>query len=170
MAFVRPVLRAALDRTGDPAAALERTNRILVEERPTGLMVTVVCGVLDLDTGTFRFANAGHEPPLVIRAGASRPTWVDASGSIVGAFRALRLSETSLELGPGDGLVLYTDGVTDAAAADGERFGAERFAELIRVTCPTGAARAVETIMGSVAAWEGDVPADDLALLVIRRA
>ena len=170
MAFVRPVLRAALDRTGDPVLALERTNRILVEERPTGLMVTVLCGILDLDSGELRLANAGHEPPLVIRAGASHPTWVDAPGTIVGAFRALHLAERSLTLGPGDGLVLYTDGVTDAAAPSGERFGTERFAELIRSTCPIGAGPAVETIMGAVAAWEGDVPADDLALLVIRRS
>lgn len=170
MAFVRPVLRAALDRTGNPVQALERTNRILVEERPTGLMVTVLCGILDLDTGEFRFANAGHEPPLVIRAGARHPTWVEASGSIIGAFRSPRLAETSLTLQGGDGLVLYTDGVTDAAAPDGERFGADRFAELIRVTCPTGAGPAVATIMGAVSEWEGDVPADDLALLVIRRS
>jgi sigma-B regulation protein RsbU (phosphoserine phosphatase) len=170
MAFVRPVLRAALDRTGDPVLALERTNRILVEERPTGLMVTVLCGILDLDTGDFRFANGGHEPPLVIRAGAKHPTWVEASGSIIGAFRSPRLTESSLTLRAGDGLVLYTDGVTDAAAPDGERFGADRFTELIRVTCPIGAGPAVETIMAAVGAWEGDVPADDLALLVIRRA
>jgi sigma-B regulation protein RsbU (phosphoserine phosphatase) len=170
MAFVRPVMRTALDRSGDPVAALERMNKILVEERPTGLLVTILCGVLDLDSGLFSFANAGHEPPLVIRAGARHPTWVDAAGSVIGAFRNPNLVASSLTLEAGDGLVLYTDGVTDAAAPGGERFGADRFEELIRVTCPLGATAAVDAIMGAVGAWEGDIPADDLALLVVRRA
>jgi sigma-B regulation protein RsbU (phosphoserine phosphatase) len=181
MAFVRPVIRAALDRTADPAMALERTNRILVEERPTGLLVTVLCGILELDTGIFRFANAGHEPPLIVRAGgaelrsgsgAAPPTaaWATTAGPLLGAFRTLGLAESAVTLDPGDALVLYTDGVTDAATADGERFGDERFATLVREHCLESASDAVETVMGAVAAWEGPEPADDLALLVIRRA
>jgi sigma-B regulation protein RsbU (phosphoserine phosphatase) len=180
MAFVRPVIRAALDRTGDPAMALERTNRILVEERPTGLLVTVLCGILELDTGIFRFANAGHEPPLIVRAGgvelrsgsgAAPPTaaWATTAGPLLGAQDA-RLAESAVTLDPGDVLVLYTDGVTDAAARDGERFGEDRFAAIVRDQCLVSAAHAVETVMGAVGDWEGPEPADDLALLVIRRA
>jgi sigma-B regulation protein RsbU (phosphoserine phosphatase) len=171
MAFVRPVMRTALDRTGDPVAALERTNKILVEERPTGLLVTILCGVLDLDTGVFRFANAGHEWPLLVRrlTAGSDPSWVTAGGPLLGAFRSLDLVESSIELGVGDALILYTDGVTDAAHPGGERFGADRFAELVAAQCAISASAVVETVMTAVTAWEGPEPADDLALLVLRR-
>src|SRR6185436_7088744 len=86
MAFVRPVIRSALDRSGDPVAALERTNQILVEERRTGLFVTVLGGVLELDTGVFTFANAGHEPPLLASPGDAGPVWVEGGGPLVGLF------------------------------------------------------------------------------------
>jgi phosphoserine phosphatase RsbU/P len=171
MAFVRPVVRAALDRTSDPVVALDRTNRILVEERPTGLMVTVLCGILDVDSGQFRFANAGHEPPLVVRAGGRDVQVLDTAGPLVGAFRSLGLSESSVGLERGDSLVLYTDGVTDAATPSGERFGSERFETLVREHCAISASSVVETVMTAVSAWgDGAEPADDLALLVLRRA
>jgi phosphoserine phosphatase RsbU/P len=194
MAFVRPVVRAAVDHSGDPVEALERTNRILVEERPTGLLVTVLCGILDLDTGEFRFANGGHEPPLLVRAAPAagpaaapggdeasqaagdagpareRASWVTTSGPLLGAFRSLGLVHGSVTLDPGDSLVLYTDGVTDARRPAGERFGPERFATLVADQCAVSASAVVQGVMRAVAEWEGPESADDLALLVLRRA
>jgi phosphoserine phosphatase RsbU/P len=169
MAFVRPVVRAALDRTGDPVLALDRTNRILVEERPTGLLVTVLCGVLDLDSGVFTFANAGHEPPIHAAASGGH-RWVEPAGPLLGAFRRLGLERGEVRLEPGDVLVLYTDGITDAARADGERFGTERFSELVERHCRVSAVSVVEAVVAAVAAFEGPEPADDIALLVLRRA
>jgi phosphoserine phosphatase RsbU/P len=171
MAFIRPVMRAAMDHTGEPVDTLERTNRILVEERPTGLLVTALCGVLDLETGELRFANAGHEPPLVARA--ATPGAVEElplAGPLLGAFRSLALETCTVRLDPGDALVLYTDGVTDAADAAGERFGADRFRALVGEHCAVSAGSVVQTVMTAVAAWEGAEPADDLALLVVRRS
>ena len=80
MAFVRPLLHAAIDHTTGPADALERTNRILVEERRSSLFITALAGRLDLRTGHLRLANAGHEPPLIIRADGSPPTWLEGAG------------------------------------------------------------------------------------------
>ena len=117
MAFLRPVIRSALDHTGDPVEALERTNSILVDERRTGLFVTVICGVLDLDTASFTFANAGHEMPLLAPAGGVEPRWVPGGGPLVGVFGRLDLAPRAVEIRPGERLVLYTDGLTDAAGA-----------------------------------------------------
>jgi sigma-B regulation protein RsbU (phosphoserine phosphatase) len=75
-----------------------------------------------------------------------------------------------VRLAEGDVLVLYTDGITDAARADGERFGAERFATLVDRHCRVSAASVVEAVVAEVAAFEGPEPADDIALLVLRRA
>ena len=169
MAFIRPVVRSAMDHTGDPVAALERVNRILVEERPTGLLVTVLCAVLDLDTGDLVYANAGHELPLVIRADGALEE-LAAAGPLLGAFRSLDLERGTARLEAADTLVLYTDGVTDAARPGGERFGIDRFRGLVREHCAVSAGAVVRTVMDAVATWEGDEPADDLALLVVRRS
>jgi sigma-B regulation protein RsbU (phosphoserine phosphatase) len=171
MAFVRPVLRSALDRTGDPALALERTNRILVEERRTGLFVTVLCGVLELDTGVFTFANAGHEMPLLASPTGAEPRWVEGGGPLIGLFDRLGLTVERLEIRPGERLVLFTDGITDAAAPSGERFGQERLLRAIAASCPTGdAVDTCRAVIQGVLAFQADaLPADDLALLVLRR-
>lgn len=172
MAFVRAVMRSALDRSGDPVAALELVNHILVDERRTGMFVTVLCGVLDLDTGVFTFANAGHEMPLLARPDGSEPLWVQGSGPLVGVFGKLDLTAQRVEIRPGERIILYTDGITDAVAPDGSRFGDARLFKTISDSCVDDGT-AVDTcraVVQSVLAFQGSaLPADDLALLVFRR-
>lgn len=171
MAFLRPVLRAAVDRTGDPVEALERTNSILVDERRTGLFVTVLCGILDLDTGVFTFANGGHETPLLGRPDGSQPSWVQGGGPLLGVFGRLDLAAERVEIKPGERLVLYTDGITDAQSPDGSRFGDARLVAAVAGTSRTGTAMdTCRAVIQSVLAFQGTAsPADDLAFLVFRR-
>jgi phosphoserine phosphatase RsbU/P len=170
MAFLRPVIRSALDHTGDPVEALERTNAILVNERRTGLFVTVICGVLDLDTGVFTFANAGHETPLLAPPTGQAPRWIEGCGPLVGVFGRLNLSAEHVEIRPGDRLVLFTDGLTDAQSPGGDRFGLTRLRDTIERSCVGGATDTADLVVGSVLAFQADAdPADDLALLVLRR-
>jgi len=170
MAFVRPVIRAAIDRTGDPVEALERTNRILVGERRTGLFVTVLCGVLDLQSGELVLANAGHEQPILLAADGSGPIGVGESGPLVGAFGRLDLRPTTVSLALGDRLLLYTDGVTDAASAAGERFGDERLLDVLANAGPGSAEALVRLVADEIAAFSGGAePADDVAMLVVER-
>ncbi|HEY8239374.1 MAG TPA: PP2C family protein-serine/threonine phosphatase [Candidatus Limnocylindrales bacterium] len=169
MAFVRPVMRSALDRTADPIRALELTNHILVDERRTGLFVTVLAGVLDLDTGVFNFANAGHEMPLIASL-AGEPRWVPGGGPLLGVFGRLDLAPLSVEIRAGDRLVLYTDGITDAKGRTGGRFGDERLRTAIHDSCDRHADDTCGSVIDRVLAFQGDAePADDLALLVLRR-
>jgi len=170
MAFVRPIMRTALDRSGDPVEALERTNRILVEERPTGLFVTVLAGTLDLDTGQFVFANAGHEPPLLVPGGTADPRWIDAHGTLIGAFRDPALERSSVTIAPGDRLLLYTDGITDATSPRGERYGDGHFRDAAVGQPDATAGATVQGVIDGVLTFQGEAdPADDLALLVLRR-
>ena len=172
MAFVRAVMRSALDRSGDPVGALELTNQILVDERRTGMFVTVLCGVLNLDTGTFIFANAGHERPLIARPDGTEPRWLEGSGPLIGVFGRLDVVAQRAEVRPGERLILYTDGITDAAAPGGERLGDERLFRTIAESCLDDGT-AVDTcraVIQAVLKFQGDAdPADDLALLVLRR-
>lgn len=170
MAFVRPVMRSALDRSGDPVRALELTNHILVDERRTGLFVTILAGVLDLDTGIFTFANAGHEMPLLVPGDGSAPRWIAGGGPLVGVFGRLDLTAESVEIRPGDRLLLYTDGITDAGSPAGERFGIPRFEQLAAGSHGGPAEDTCRAIIQSVLRFQGDADqADDLALLVVRR-
>ncbi len=170
MAFVRPVLRSALDRSADPVRALELTNQILVDERRTGLFVTILAGVLHLDTGVFTFANAGHEMPLLVPGDGSAPRWIVGGGPLVGVFGRLDLAPVVLEIRPGDRLVLYTDGITDAASPAGERFGIPRFERLAGESYRGSAIDTCAAVIRPVLRFQGDAnPADDLALLVLRR-
>lgn len=170
MAFVRPVMRAALDRSADPVDALERTNHILVDERRTGLFVTVLAGVVDLDTGVFTFANAGHELPILAAPPPDEPRWIPGGGPLLGVFGHLDLVPQSVEIRPGDRLVLYTDGITDAASPEGLRFGDERLLHTIHESCAGPAWTTCRAVIQSVLAFQGEAhPADDLALLVLRR-
>jgi len=170
MAFIRPVVRAAMDHTGDPVLALERTNRILVEERPTGLLVTVFCGVLDLDTGRLTYANGGHEPPLVVRGmGPSALEELPTAGALLGAFRSLDLEAGSLEINPRDALVLYTDGVTDARSAT-ERFGSERLADVLAGATDLEPDEVANRVDAALIAFEEGPQRDDVALCSLRAA
>jgi phosphoserine phosphatase RsbU/P len=171
MAFARPLLHAALDHAGTPGLALERTNRILVEERYSSLFITALCATIELRRGLLRLANAGHEPPLMVPADGGPITWLESSGSLLGAFARLELEERSLTLAPGDLVLLYTDGVTDARAPSGERFGDDRLVEVLGTARGGTAAEVVDAVCDAYHRFQDDEPsADDVTLVAIRRA
>jgi sigma-B regulation protein RsbU (phosphoserine phosphatase) len=170
MAFARPVIHAALDASRGPADALERTNRILVEEIRSGLFITAIAGVLDVTTGRLRMANAGHEPPLLVPGDGGPIDAVEGGGVLLGAFRSLGAPDLNVRLRPGDNLVLYTDGVTDAIGPTGERFGEPRLLATIEAARRASAHEIVASLRDAVAEFRGSVPpADDVTIVVIGR-
>jgi hypothetical protein len=176
MAFSRPLLHAAIDNTAGPAEALERTNQILVQERRSSLFITALCASLALPTGRLRLANAGHEPPLVIPGDGSPVLPIDVEGPLLGAFGSLGLFEAEVELGGGDVVLFYTDGVTDARSATGERFEEGRLLAAIEAArggpdAAHGTATGiVESIRGAVTDFQaGMAPADDITIVAIGR-
>jgi len=170
MAFARPLIRAAVDHARDAIVALERTNKILLEERRSSLFITALVATLDLRTSVLHLANAGHEPPLIV-PGDGRPLrWLTASGPLLGAFPSLDLVPCEVQLSPGDLVLLYTDGVTDARAASGERFGDERLLAVVESARAGGARDVVNALVEATTAFQGDMPAaDDVTLVAIRR-
>jgi serine phosphatase RsbU (regulator of sigma subunit) len=170
MAFARPLIRSALDQARDAVVALERTNRILVEERRSALFITALCATIDLRTHVLRLGNAGHEPPLVVPADGRPIRWLTGSGPLLGAFPTLGLEACEVQLAAGDLVLLYTDGVTDMQAPSGERFGDER---LIRAVdgCRGGSAQTVvDGLVAELQAFQRDEPAaDDVTIVAVRR-
>jgi phosphoserine phosphatase RsbU/P len=169
MAFARPLIHAAVDHATGPADALERTNRVL-RERPASLFITALCARLTLSTGQLRLANAGHEPPLLIRRDGSPIKPIEGSGPLLGAFRSLDLPEIVTDIGPGDMVVLYTDGVTDARSTTGGRFEDGRLLEAIEAARGGSAHDVVDSIRSAVERFQaGMLPADDVTVVAIGR-
>jgi hypothetical protein len=171
MAFSRPLIHGALDQATGPADALERTNRILVEERRSALFITTIAAVLELRTGTFRLANAGHESPLLIPTDGSPVRPIGTPGVLLGAFMHLGLEESTTTLAAGDTLLLYTDGVTDAVGPEGERFGDDRLLATIETARGGSAHDLVAALRAAVDDFAATIePADDVTIVAIRRS
>ena len=170
MAFARPLIHAAIDHTAVPGEALERTNRILVEERRSSLFITGLCAIVDLRRGDMRIANAGHEPPLFVPGGDEPIRWLEGSGPLLGAFGRLDLGECVVGLSAGDLVLLYTDGVTDARAANGERFGDDRLLAVVERERRGSARDVVDALAAAISEFVGEEPAaDDVTIVAIRR-
>ena len=154
----------------EPTWTLLRANQILLEDSRSGMFVTVFYGVLDLDTGHFTYARAGHNPPLLVRAADGSVVELDPPGVVLGVLEDVELVEESLQLGPGDALVMFTDGVTEAINEEGRQFGEERLKELLVDTSGHGAGDLVDLIDAAVQAFAGECPQfDDFTLVVLKR-
>ena len=171
MAFTRPLLHAAVDNLRTPVAALEQTNRILVDERRSSLFITGLCATVELRRGIVRLANAGHEPPLLVPADGGPITWLEGNGPLLGAFARLDLVERVVPLAPGDLILFYTDGVTDAQAPSGLRFGDDRLIEALESARGGTASDVVAAVCDAYHGFQADQPnADDVAIVALRRA
>ena len=173
--LVRYTLRAAAVYDTDPSAALTTLNTTLLDERNSEVRApfcTLVFGTVTPDpvSGTIgvRLASGGHPPPILVRADGTTEYLPTVGGQLIGMLRAPRVVEYTLDLTPGDTLLLYTDGVTEAVVSgDGhERFGEERLLDHVRASKPTsaaGAVGAVREVLGTLGAGVQD----DVALLAL---
>jgi phosphoserine phosphatase RsbU/P len=168
MADVRALLHAAADNASGPGDALRRVNRILVGERKVSQFVTAAILVIDTVSGEVRLASAGHEPPLVVRAGTVEP--LAAAGPLLGAFRDADFEEETTMLADGDAIVLYTDGVTETRDMSGAFFGEEALVAALAAADGGTAGSLIDAVLARTRAFRGAADAfDDLALLVARR-
>lgn len=169
MADSRGLIHAAADHTADPAEALARVNRILVDERASGLFVTVAHATLDTLTGRLVLARAGHDPLHILRADG-RLEILEPPGRLIGMVADLELTPIELWLEPGDAFIGHTDGVTEARSIDADFYGEERFRALLTALAGQPARAIVDAVVADVAAFRGRAePSDDLTLLVVRR-
>ncbi|MFH1861568.1 MAG: GAF domain-containing SpoIIE family protein phosphatase [bacterium] len=171
-AFVMASLRASLriESVSHYAIStiLSRVNDFLFEFIEPDRFVTAFYGVLDVRTRIFTYANAGHNPPLLLRAGGSRE-YLSEGGLLLGAFPGVLYHEHRVGFRSGDVLVLYTDGVSEAENAEGEQFGVDRIAEITRKSIPSGPREVVRQLLKAIHRHEkGAGLHDDLTLMVIQ--
>lgn len=171
MALTRTLVRAAAIEEPSPAAAMARVNDLLVPDTQSGMFVTAIYAVLSLETGKLTYANAGHNLPLLLRSDTQELEQLEKGGMALGVLEGIRLKERVASLGPGDCLVFYTDGITEAFSPEDEAYGEERLWATIRATGDSSAQKMLHAISDSVAAFIGDAtPSDDRTLLILHRA
>jgi phosphoserine phosphatase RsbU/P len=170
MAVARTELRDVAAQHPDPGACLALTNRALCAENPLDLFVSVFYGVLEPASGLLRYANGGHNPPYLRHADEEIESVSGQGGPVLGVMSGAEFPTHTLQLRPGDRLVLYTDGLTEACNAAGEAYGTRRLAAELESHGGSAPVELVERLCRSVAAFTGaTAQADDITVSVLAR-
>ena len=171
MVMTITLIRSLARLSGRPDEILARVNDALAADNPSSMFVTLFCAVLDVETGRLTCASGGHLSPLLARAGGEPRSLVASEGTLVGVQPGLAFPATEVELVPGDLLVAFTDGVTEAMTPDGALFGEARLRALLRGLGDVAPADAVAAVLAGVRAFAGSAEqADDIAILAVRYA
>jgi serine phosphatase RsbU (regulator of sigma subunit) len=168
MAVSRTNLRDLAALYPDPGECLAHTNDALCSQNPTELFVSVFYSVLDPQTGVLRYANGGHNPPYVKRAAGPVEALAGASGLVLGVMPGVKFRTHTVQLLPGDRVVMYTDGVTEAFNPADEAYGTQRLVQAMETHHKDSPDELIAHIRGSVASFAGAAPqSDDIALTVL---
>ena len=166
----RTLLKGAAIGMGDPSGVLSEVNDLLNEDNETFMFVTLLYAVFDPESGLLTYANGGHSNPLVVHTDGSNEELPTTGGIALGVMPNLEYREASVTLAPGDTLILYTDGVSEAMNSEGEEFGVDRLMRIFNERAPASAKEANEVILQAVVEFADGYPqSDDVTCLVLRR-
>ena len=169
MVVTMTLIKGTVRRDMEPSDVLARVNRELCRDNDSVMFVSLFCGILHLKTGELRYSNAGHNPPLIMKPG-QRPEWLTLpEACFLGIFDDTRYETRSVILEPGDLLLAYTDGVTEAMNNEGSLYSEERLSELFEKCRDIPADRLIGEVLQSVHDFTGAVTqSDDITLLALR--
>jgi sigma-B regulation protein RsbU (phosphoserine phosphatase) len=171
-ASLHAVVRSRMPQgSGNPGAMMAEINKHLVDSTPPEIFATLFVGVLDVESGRLRYASGGHPPPFVLRAASGNAVPLAVGGTLVGMLEGVHFPEGEALLEPGDVLVIYSDGVTEATDQG------QAMLEEAGLLCALAGARGLDaqsTLERLIEAVDGFVAgaeqADDISVIVIRRA
>ena len=168
MAFLRASLRAAIHIGYAPHISMAKVNYLLWESIERNQFVTAFYSVLDASNKTLAYTNAGHSPPLLLENDGSA-RFIERGGVPLGMFRDSRYYEYYLSMEPGQVLVLYTDGVTEATSPQGEEYGPERLELAVRAGRHLSARELIDFIHRDVLEWTaGQGAGDDITFFIVK--
>ncbi len=165
MAVARTVFRHEARRDDAPGPTLAAVNRGVLSEIPQG-MVTMLYARLDPARGELRLANAGHTFPMIVNG---KVIELELSGLPLGVDGDSDYVEASALLGPGDTVLLYTDGVLEAESPQGEIYSYERLEALITANSALKPRGLVSLLLHELRAWSAGMQSDDITMVVLRR-
>ncbi len=166
-AMAQGALQAQFTSNLPLAEVVTSLNKVLVQRSASNRFITLFCATLDPD-GHFTYINAGHNPPVLARANGEAETLTTKS-VLLGAFDFVEYKPRQTRLAPGDVVVMYTDGVTEAVNADNQMFGDERLEKLVREGAHLGAEEIKQWIMDEVLNFTAGLPqGDDITMIVLK--
>ena len=170
MAVTTTLLRTMARQYRRPEEIVLHVNDALAVQNPRGMFVTLLCMIVDHATGIVTCANAGHPPPVLVRPGAVPCTTLGSTAMVSGIMAGIEVGSETMELQPGDTLVLYTDGVTEAFNAELTMFEEKRLLGSLCGAAGQPADRTVSAVVDAVHRHSGDYPqSDDLTVVAVRR-
>ena len=170
MSSLQARVQVLFDDPTDLAALITRLNRIIVGNSPTNRFISFFIGVLDTQGAQITYVNAGHNPPLLVRCDGTLEK-LEGTGLLLGIMAGATYQQKTCRFEPGDVVVLFSDGVTEATRPDvDEEFGEERLAATLAELSCDSAKSIIESINKRVQEFtQGAPPADDITLVVARR-
>jgi len=166
MSNLQAAVRAFAQNAAEPAALCGNVNRLLCRHMVSGRFVTFCFAWFDADRHTITYANAGHNPPLLVHADGSVEK-LGEGGTVLGVFAEAVYQQSSVKLNAGDRLLLYTDGITEAHNPAGEEFGEDRLARVASGSDATSAEALKDRILKELQDFTGGTFDDDATLIVV---
>ncbi len=165
----KTLINSIAESEHSPAAILTEANERLCEGNEMEMFVTVWLGILEISSGRLRFANAGHNLPLLARSGGSFEYLSGTSGLVLGGMEGIKYREFELNLDSGDALFLYTDGVTEAVDSDENAYGEERLKSVLDTCSDMAPSDLTESVKDNLGRFtKGEPQFDDVTLLALR--
>ena len=169
MVITRTLIKTMAEKNLSPAVMMSQINSILSTDNPNCMFVTLVIGILDIQTGHVRYSNGGHNPCVLVKPGAMPAFQEELSGPIVGAMDGISYKELALTLEPHDALFLYTDGVTEAMNPDKVLFSDERLLKELNALRNQTVEDVIAGISEKIKEHAGSAPqSDDIAMLMLK--
>lgn len=154
---------------GTPGEILTQVNQRICENNKVDMFVTVWLGILELSTGKLTFANAGHDDPAIYRKDRGFEILKTKHGFVIGGMEGMHYQDTTIQLEPGDGIYLYTDGVPEATDSENRQFGMERMIRVLNDRSRPEPQRILEDMKTAMNSFVGQAPQfDDITMLCLR--
>ena len=170
MAVSRTLLRATGIKDSNPAECVSYSNNLLARESVKNMFVTVFYGIYNTKTGEIIYANAGHNPPYILKANGSIETLPMSKDIIAGVFDDYHFTEEKCQLEPGDTLFLFTDGVTEAIDISEKEYGDDRLKEVLRKQSDKSCQQIIDAVKADINEFVGEAEqSDDITMLVLKR-
>jgi sigma-B regulation protein RsbU (phosphoserine phosphatase) len=172
MASIQAILRAIVPMNHSPADVVRKINKMVLHNVRFTTYVTFFIGAFDPATKKFNYCNAGHNPPMVLRArenGKESIAWLNSTGAAIGLVEGAEFGEKTFDFHEGDLLVMYTDGVTEVMNTEKEEFGNERLAAIINRFHQSSPKEVIRGIRDGLEYFSGgERLSDDITVVVCR--
>jgi len=166
MMRAKTALRNLAESGREPAEILFRANNTLCDGNDAEMFVTAWIGIIDLGTGEMRCANAGHEYPMIMRAGGEYALFKDKHGLALGAMEGVKFTGYEMKLNPGDRLFVYTDGIPEAIDPQEQQYGTDRLTDKLNHLRDATMAETLPAVREDVAEFAGSAEQfDDITML-----